>query len=104
MFVVRKFEVLAISVISIDPGCLAEDTEIPLIVDDHELAFKTLPDRSIVPAPPRVVELLPDGLKFWRPADLTINFENLSADSELFILHGSYDRDQTFLSNIVGPS
>ncbi|XP_028404415.1 uncharacterized protein LOC114527038 isoform X2 [Dendronephthya gigantea] len=80
-------------ILNLAPGCLAEDTEITLIKDDNNLAIKTLLDLGLVVGSPRVVELLPDGLKFVRPADLTISFENTLADSELFILHGSYNPD-----------
>ncbi len=42
---------------------------------------------------PRVVEFLPDGLKFLKPADATIRYETTVSNSELCVLHGSYSRD-----------
>ena len=64
-----------------------------MIRDDHNLALKKLLDLGLVTGSPRVVELHPDGLKFLRPAVLTINFETPFPDFELFILHGYYSRD-----------
>ncbi len=57
------------------------------------MAFKSLFNLGLVDAAPRVVEFLPDGLKFLKPADLTIRVETTVSDSELCILHGSYNRD-----------
>ena len=79
--------------LNVGAGCLAKDTEITLIKDDQNFAFKSLHDLGLVDAAPRVVEFLPDGLRFSKPADLTVRFENTISDSELFILHGSYNRD-----------
>ena len=75
------------------PGCLAEDTEITLIKDDRNYAFKSLLKLGLVNDVPRVIEFLPDGLKFLKPACLTVRFETKISDPELFILHGSYNRD-----------
>ena len=75
------------------PGCLAEGTEITLIQDDRKFAFKSLLKLGLVNDVPRVVEFLPDGLKFLKPACLTVRFETKISDPELFILHGSYNRD-----------
>ena len=79
--------------LNIGPGCLLEDTEITLIKDDNNLGFKSLVDLGLVDTIPRVVEFLPDGLKFLKPASLTFTLERVSPDSEPFILHGSYNRD-----------
>ena len=80
--------------LTIGPGCLGEDTEITLMNDDQNLDFKSLLELNLVDTPPRVFEFLPDGLKFLKPAHLTISFEaKTSHDSELFILHGSYKGD-----------
>ncbi len=58
--------------------------------DDQNIAFKTL--AGLLDAVPRVVQFLPHGLKFLKPANLTITFETKTAsDSEHYILHGSYD-------------
>jgi hypothetical protein len=57
---------------------------------DRAFAIKSLLDLGLVVAAPRVVEFLPDGLKFLKPADLTIRFENTVSYSEPFILHSSY--------------
>ena len=76
--------------LNIGPGCLLQDTEITLIKDDHNLAFKSLVDLRLVDTIPRVIELLPDGIKFSKPAILTFQFETIPSDSDLFILHGSY--------------
>ena len=75
------------------PGCLAEDTEITLIKDDRNYAFKSLLKLGLFNDVPRVVEFLPDGLKFLKPACLTVRFETKISDSELFIFHGCYNRD-----------
>ena len=80
-------------ILNVDPGCLAKDTEITLIIDDQNFAFKSLLDLGLVDSAPLVVEFLPDGLKFLNPADLTIRFEITASDCELCILHGSYNRD-----------
>ena len=57
------------------PGCLAENTEITLIKDDRNFAFKSLRKLGLVNDVPRVIEFLPDGLKFLKPACLTVRFE-----------------------------
>ena len=75
------------------PGCLAQDTEITLIRDDRNLAFKSLLKLGLINAIPQVIECFPDGLKFLKPAWLTVRFETKICDEELFILHGSYNRD-----------
>ena len=79
--------------LNVGPGCLAKDTEITLIKDDQNPAFKSLLDLDLVKAAPRVVEFLPDGLKFLKPAELSIKYEKIISDAELCILHGSYNRD-----------
>ena len=79
--------------LKLGPGCLAKDTEITLIKDDRNLAFKSLLNLGLINAIPRVIECLPDGLKFQKPAWLTVRFETKISDAELFILHGSYNRD-----------
>ena len=75
------------------PGCLAQDTEITLMKDDRNLAFKSLHKLGLINAIPRVIECLPDGLKFLKPAWLTVKFETKISDEKLFTLHGSYNRD-----------
>ena len=80
-------------VLNIGPGCLQNETEITLIRDDQNFAFQSLLNLGLVNANPRVVEFLPDGLKFLKPAVLTIKFEKCDPDSELFVLHGSYNPD-----------
>ncbi len=80
-------------ILNVGPGCLAKDTEITLIKDDQNFAFKSLLDLGLVDSAPRVVEFLPDGLKFLKPADLTIRYETPASDSELCVLHGSFNRD-----------
>ena len=79
--------------LSIGPGCLLQDTEITMIKDDHNFTFKSLVDLGLVDTIPRVVEFFPDGLKFLKPAFLTFTFKTIPPDSELFILHGSYNRE-----------
>jgi hypothetical protein len=76
-------------ILKIGPGCLAKDTEITL--RNKDIAIKSLVDLGLIDAAPRVVEFLPDGLKFLKPADLTITFQNTVSNTELFILHGSYN-------------
>ena len=49
---------------------------------------KSLFDLGLVDAPPKVVRFLPNGLKFLKPADLTVRFEKTVADSECFTLRG----------------
>ena len=74
-----------------DHGCLAEDTDIAMERVDHQFdVFKSLLDLGLVDAAPRVVKFSPDGLKFSKPADLTIKFEKTVLDSERYILHGFY--------------
>ncbi len=58
--------------------------------DDQKIASKTL--LSLLDAVPGVVQFLPDGLKFLKPANLAIRFETKTAsDFEHFILHGFYN-------------
>ena len=66
------------------PGCLAQDTEITLIKNDRNLAFKSLHKLGLINAIPRVIECLPDGLKFLKPAWLTVRFETKISDEEPF--------------------
>ena len=81
-------------ILKIGPGCLAKDTEITLIKHhDRDFAIKSLLDLGLLEAVPRVIQFLPVGLKFLKPADLTIRFENTVSDCEPFILHGSYRHD-----------
>ena len=56
-----------------------------------DIADKSLLDLGLIDAAPRVVEFLPDGLKFLKPADLTIRFQNTVSNTEIFILHCSYN-------------
>ncbi|XP_028411852.1 uncharacterized protein LOC114534589 [Dendronephthya gigantea] len=87
--------VTKIADISLDvgPGCLENDTEITLIRDDQNFAFQSLLKLGLVDDTPRVVEFLPDGLKFLKPALLKIKCEKSDPESELFVLHGSYNPD-----------
>ena len=48
-------------------------------------------DLALVDAPPKVVQFLPNGLKFLKPADLTVRFEKTVSGSECFTLHGFYN-------------
>jgi hypothetical protein len=80
-------------ILKIGPGCLDKDTEITLINNYTDIANKSLLDLDLLDACLRVVEFLPDGLKFLKPADLTIRFEETVSDSELFILHSSHNHD-----------
>ncbi len=48
-------------------------------------------DLALVDAPPKVVQFLPNGLKFLKPADLTVRFEKTVSDSECFTLHGFHN-------------
>ena len=74
----------------IGPGCLTKNTHVTLIKDDQKIAFKTL--LGLLDAVPRVVQFLPDGLKFLKPANLAIRFETkTTSDSEHFILRGCYN-------------
>jgi hypothetical protein len=77
-------------ILKLGPGCLAKDTEITLRNSDKGIAIKSLLDSGLVDVAPRVVEFLPDGLKFLKPADLTITFQNTVSNTKLFVLHGSY--------------
>lgn len=80
--------------LQIGPGGLGEETEITMLIDKGNFAFKSLVDLGLLSEYPRVIEFLPDGLKFEKPADLTVQLENLdSPDLELFVLHGSYDSE-----------
>ena len=80
--------------LKIGPGCLAEDTKVTLRRDDQYIASncKSLLDQGLLHVVPQVVRFYPAGLKFLKPADLTITFESMAdCDSEIFILHGSYN-------------
>ena len=78
--------------LTIGPGCLAEETEITLVTDDQNMDFKSLLVLGLIDTPAYVFELLPDGLKFLKPAHLTIRFEaRTTLDSELCILHRSHE-------------
>ena len=79
--------------LNIGPGCLLQDTEMTLIKDDHNFDFKSLVDLGLVNNVLRVFELLPDGIKFSKPAILTFKFETIPPVSDLFILHGSYNTE-----------
>ena len=80
-------------VLNIGPGCLLNDTEITIVRDDQHCAFQSLLNLGLVDTTPQVVEFLPDGLKILKPAVLTIKCEKSYSDSELFVLHGSYNPD-----------
>ena len=86
--VIRKDDVT----LTIAPGCLAEETEITLKKHDQSMDFKSLLDLGLIDTLPYVFELLPDGLKFLKPAHLTIRFEaKTTIDSELCILHRTHE-------------
>lgn len=72
------------------PGCLAVSTEITLRKLDLNAAFESLLYLGLVNAWPQVVDFRPDGLKFLKPADLTITVEEIASESKMFILHGFY--------------
>ncbi len=76
--------------LTIFSGCLAKDTEITLINCGQSLALQSLLDLRLIDPSSRVVEFLPDGLEFLKPANLTIRFETNVSDSQLFILHGFF--------------
>ena len=58
--------------------------------DDQNSAFETLLGQ--LDNVPRVIQFLPDSLKFLKPANLAIRFDTKTAsDSEHFILHGFYN-------------
>ena len=80
-------------ILYIGNGCLAEDTEIAMIKDDQRADFKSLQDMGLIQRIFHVIKFLPSGQKFLKPADLTINFQKSSADSELLILHGTFDQE-----------
>ncbi|XP_028404377.1 uncharacterized protein LOC114527013 isoform X2 [Dendronephthya gigantea] len=74
-------------ILTIGAGCLAEDTEITLKNGEQHFDFTSLKD--LVRDTPRVVEFLPNGLKFLKPAELTIRPMRVEVlDLELFVLHG----------------
>ena len=63
-----------------------------MIKDCQSIAqVKSLFDLGLVDAPPKVVQFLPTGLKFLKPADLTVRFEKTVSDSECFTLHGFHN-------------
>ena len=84
---------IADMVLSIGPGCLENDTEITLIRDDENVAFQSLLNLGLVHTTPRVIEFLPEGLRFLKPAILTIKCKKSDQDSEHLVLHGSYNPD-----------
>jgi hypothetical protein len=84
--------------LTIAPGCLKEDTRISLKTEDDQYIASicnSLCVLGLLDAIPQVVRFSPDGLKFLKPADLAIDitFKPMlhKCDSELFILHGSYN-------------
>ena len=58
----------------------------PTISEDESLF-----DLGLVDAPRKVVHFLPSGLKFLKPANLTVRFEKTVSDSECFTLHGFHN-------------
>ncbi|XP_028392214.1 uncharacterized protein LOC114516826 [Dendronephthya gigantea] len=78
--------------LKLDAGCVSTDTEITLTASStRNITPKSLLDLGLVDAIVRVVELLPDGVKFLKPAVLMIRFEMTVSKAEHFILHGSYN-------------
>ncbi|XP_028404411.1 uncharacterized protein LOC114527036 isoform X2 [Dendronephthya gigantea] len=78
-------------ILRINSGCLAEDTEITLRIDHQHVDIKSLFDLGLIQGASSVVEFLPNGLKFLKPADLMFKHERTVSDNELFILRGSYN-------------
>ena len=82
-------------ILKIGAGCVVKDTEITMINHDDNEAIKSLFALGLVDAVPRVVEFLPDSLKFLKPVDLTIGFEMSTEmstpDSQPLVLYGYYD-------------
>ncbi|XP_028404412.1 uncharacterized protein LOC114527037 [Dendronephthya gigantea] len=78
-------------ILRINAGCLDEDTEITLRIDDQRVDRKSLFDLGLIKGASNVVEFLPNGLKFLKPADLMFKHERTVSDIELFILRGSYN-------------
>lgn len=65
-----------------------------MLIDNNNFEFKSLVELGLLSCYPRVIEFLPDGLKFKKPADLTVQLEDVaSPEQELFVLHGSYDSE-----------
>ena len=64
--------------------------------------FKSLLDLKLIDTAPRIYEFSPNGLRFLKPAKLTIRFQNAKPNCERFILHGSYnDRCQKTVWELV---
>lgn len=77
--------------LKMDAGCLTKDTEITLITrTTRDITPESLLNLSLVDAVLRVVEFLPDCVKFLKPAVLMIRLKMAVSKFELFILHGSY--------------
>ncbi|XP_028404330.1 uncharacterized protein LOC114526973 isoform X2 [Dendronephthya gigantea] len=77
--------------LQIKPGCLAEHTEITLTSIEQKCDFKSLVDLGLVADAPRVVQFLPNGLKFLKPANLSIRLKKSLFHFEPFVLHGFYN-------------
>jgi hypothetical protein len=80
--------------LQIGAGCLVKSTEIALIPEDQNVAFKSLLDVGLIHGASRIVHCFPDGLKFVRPVELEFKFEKpVPSLDNLFVLYGSYNRD-----------
>ena len=79
----------------IGPGCLGKKTKISLKKDNQCAATscESLLDLGLLDAAPQIVRFSPDGLKFLKPADLTITHGTIPHDYDfaVFLLHGYYN-------------
>ena len=60
--------------LTIGPQCLAQDTEIKIERLKTIEHFKSLLDLKLIDTAPRIYEFSPNGLRFLKPAKLTIRF------------------------------
>ena len=82
------------AVLEIGPGCLLEDTVITMIQYNQNSPLQHLADRELVDNVPVVLELLPDGLKFFEPgADMTVLIPEGDPSLKLFVFYGSRENE-----------
>ncbi|XP_046864977.1 uncharacterized protein LOC124459560 isoform X2 [Xenia sp. Carnegie-2017] len=80
--------------LNVGTECLAKDTKIELIKDNNPIPFQHLLDLKLVEKVFCVIKCLPNGLKFLKPANLSVRIKTTKlVEEETFVLHGSYSVD-----------
>ena len=84
--------------LNVGTECLAKDTKIELIKDNNPIPFQHLLDLKLVEKVFCVIKCLPNGLKFLKPANLSVRIKTTKlVEEETFVLHGSYSVDMTMI-------